>query len=113
MGKTQNLNESAHQKVWNRLNKTKFFGLRTIQQSAVLTALQHNFGYKEGCPLSNFGFGAPAKATDSFLEMQDRERRRHSLEVRVSSKKEAGEPVVTRKRKRAESDDEDYAPGAY
>ena len=73
-GKTQNPNESIHARVWNKLQKTKSYQLLTVQQSVCLTALQHNFGYEDSCPISKFGFGELSPPLKKFLRHQDEER---------------------------------------
>ena len=106
LGKTQNPNEALHSKIWNKLLKTRFYGLRTVQQSLCLTLLQHNWGYLESCPLHNFGFGEIASSTVMHLERRDQERKRRSL----SSLK--GGPTAKRKRSDVE-EGPDYSAGAH
>ena len=114
-GKTQNPNESLHAKVWNKLPKTRSYQLLTVQQSVCLSALQHNFGYYDGCPLSKFGFGEVNPSTTKYLKHQDKERLRHSIGVsRRRSKRKSDESTPVAKRgRRKQQRDLQYSPGAY
>lgn len=44
-GRTQNPNESVHSRLWNKLSKSKYYGLQTVLQATATTAMEHNFGY--------------------------------------------------------------------
>ena len=85
--RTQNPNESLHSKIWNRLLKTKFHGRKTVEQSVCLTMNLHNFGYRDGSPVYDFGFESVSEHTVRMLANQDKERirlARESVTARVT-----------------------------
>lgn len=45
-GRTQNINESIHSKLWKRSMKVKFHGIKKVQYAFRMAALEHNVGTK-------------------------------------------------------------------
>lgn len=77
-GKTQNINEALHSKVWNHLSKAKFYGLKTVQINTCHTVLEHNIGY-ENTTLSNIlGENLTSPAQITLSAKRERKRVAHS-----------------------------------
>jgi hypothetical protein len=103
-GKTQNPNESIHQKVWNKLSKTKHYGLKTAEYSAAQTVVEHNLGYEYAMKHGKMDFGAqmPSSVAEGS-ERRDKQRIRHSVTPKPKKKRYANAP----------QQDEDYGPGEH
>ncbi|KAK4298441.1 hypothetical protein Pmani_029212 [Petrolisthes manimaculis] len=100
-GKTQNVNESFHSKLWKKSMKVKFHGHKKVKFAFLMSALEHNTGYKSGCLLYKI-LGGVHDARG--LEIQEQ------LRLLGSAKK----TVERRKRKKTTEDyTSDYVPGGY
>lgn len=97
-GRTHNLNESLHSKLWAKCSKTKYSGTKRVEFVASVTVLDHNFGYLNPSLLTHLGFGA-SQNTLAGLGIQ---------ESRTT-------PVQKRTKKKLHSREgsEDYQPGSF
>jgi DNA-binding MarR family transcriptional regulator len=102
-GKTQNPNESLHGKLWNKLNKVKHHGLKTIQYVTAQTAVEHNMGYDCAEPEELLGLKMPTPNADRIRRAKELERIRHSITPKRKKKKYANVPEP----------DADYGPGQH
>lgn len=78
MGKTQNPNEALHSKIWNHLQKVRFYALRTVRYSCAYSVLTHNFGYVQEELSKKLGFGSLSEIQKKHQELQDKKRRKRS-----------------------------------
>ncbi|KAK3889271.1 hypothetical protein Pcinc_006716 [Petrolisthes cinctipes] len=101
-GRTQNVNESFHSKMWKKSVKTKFHGLGTVKYAFHTAALEHNVGYESGSLFPEVIGGLP---TVSGLADQEVARERASTKV----------SAVKTKRRKTEggASTSGYAPGAF
>ena len=102
-GRTQNPNESIHSKLWNKLRKTKSYGLKTVQHAVAQTANEHNVGYANSNVLKTIGFSHSTVQRESLDMSKDKIRQAHSL------KKDKKKKVY---RQNPDSD-EDYIAGGF
>lgn len=98
-GRTQNVNESFHSKLWKKCVKTKFHGMQKVECAFRMAALEHNTGYKTGSLLSQIFGGVPVA---QGLDLQEKER------LAKSSKKS-----VQRRKRRKREHEGDYLPGGF
>ena len=73
-GRTQNLNESLHSKLWAKCSKTKYSGPNRVRFAASVTVMDHNFGYLDASLLTHLGFGA-SRNTLAGLNIQETKRK--------------------------------------
>ncbi|KAK3872326.1 hypothetical protein Pcinc_022544 [Petrolisthes cinctipes] len=100
-GRTQNVNESFHSKLWKKCVKVKFHGNKKVEFAFKMAALEHNCGYKSGTLLDKILGGDP---TARGLNLQE--------EGRLTSS--AKKSLKRRKRRKVEEEGEsDYVPGGY
>ncbi|KAK3869589.1 hypothetical protein Pcinc_025112 [Petrolisthes cinctipes] len=100
-GRTQNVNESFHSKLWKKCVKVKFHGSKKVEFAFKMAALEHNCGYKSGTLLDKILGGDP---TARGLNLQE--------EGRLTSS--AKKSLKRRKRRKVEEEGEsDYVPGGY
>ena len=92
-GSTQNANESIHQKIWNKLPKTKHHGLKTAEYSTAQTVVEHNLGYEYALKHGSMKFDVevPVESVSGSIK-KDSERVRHSVRVKPKKKKYANAP---------------------
>lgn len=103
-GKTQNPNESIHQKVWNKLPKIKHHGLKSAEYSAAQTVVEHNLGYEYAMKHGRLEFGIETPSSvASGSRQRDTERIRHSVTPKPKKKRYANAPQR----------DEEYGAGEH
>jgi hypothetical protein len=103
-GRTQNPNESLHQKVWAKLPKHKQFGLARVESLVALTVSEHNMGYEQSDVMSRL-FPEDVKTESARKQQKTKDSLRMSSASQVKqSKKRCNRPV---------SQDEDYGPGEH
>lgn len=102
-GRTQNPNESIHGKIWSKLQKTKHYGLRTVQYIAAMTVSEHNLGYESTNLISRLGFRSRTQRAIMVDKHRDSNRLRHSITPKSKKKKYAHVPQP----------DEDYGAGQH
>lgn len=102
-GRTQNVNESLHSKLWHKLSKSKFYGHQTLKQAVCSTVMEHNYGYQASNVIATMPFSAKTQ------QQQQTDVTRDMFRHRKSSKS----PAPVDKRRRIEEDDEDYGAGAH
>ena len=122
--RTQNPNEALHSKMWNRLLKTKYEGLKTAQESVCLTINIHNFGYRDGSPIYEFGFKSIPERVVKMLEKRDMDSMRQA-KLAVKSKCQTStqddedsdrttpSPGPSKKRRKRSTEDLNYSPGGF
>ena len=79
--KTQNLNESFHQRIWNMIPKHKHFEVDQLEFSICQNILTHSLGYEEGSLLKDFGINI-TKPIKALWKTQEKSR------VKVKSTKD-------------------------
>ncbi|KAK8721717.1 hypothetical protein OTU49_012530, partial [Cherax quadricarinatus] len=96
-GRTQNANESLHQRIWSYCNKTLFRTKRQADFAASHAVAEYNSGYVRSCLDIPLGYGRSA-VTQKHLEKMDK-----NMQV-----------VRTRKsKKRKRGQDMSYEPGGH
>lgn len=101
LGKTQNPNESLHSKIWNTVNKIKFFGLKTTQSNVHYTILVHNIGNVKADLTEELGFGPVSEIMKKYLDDKDYTTTKKSMATGSKSRKHRQAPG------------EEYAAGQY
>ena len=71
--KTQNMNESFHQRVWNMCKKDKHFEADQLEFSICQNALIHTLGYEHGSLLKSFGINI-TKSVKALWNVQEKAR---------------------------------------
>lgn len=101
-GRTQNMNESFHSKMWKKSIKTKFHGLETVKYAFHTAALEHNVGYESGSLFTDIIGGVPTVSDIA---------RKEAVQERASGKVSV---VRTKRRKTEEgASTSGYSPGTF
>lgn len=100
LGKTQNPNECLHSKIWNAINKVKFFGLQT-KYSVHYTILVHNVGHLRADLTEELGFGPISEIMKTYQKSKEYATTKKSMDTKPKS------------RKRKQAAGEEYAAGQY
>ncbi|KAL7630883.1 UNVERIFIED_CONTAM: hypothetical protein RMT77_018828 [Armadillidium vulgare] len=101
-GKTQNINESLHARVWKYVSKENFRNVRQVKIAMWLVMVKHNLGVLEQVGLLK-DFGTPKRKKTSTK----REKARQDYKPTVSKKIKKAK-LDAQKRKRGRTD---YVPG--
>lgn len=103
-GRTQNMNESLHGRLWKKVSKDKYAGLLRTNFACEATILDHNFKKGDFHFLSSLGFPLSHHSVD-MLKHQENVTRRSMTGMRNTPGK---------KRKLKETDgDGSYSAGAF
>lgn len=100
LGKTQNVNEGIHSKLWHKLQKTKYYSLNTVKYGTALTVLEHNFGHENVNIPCELGF-LPTVHGMKHLQSQNKQRRASSTRKKPRKKRSGSAP------------DSDYGAGEF
>ena len=113
LGKTQNVNESLHSKVWTKCPKTNFVGLERVLSATCSSVAEFNCGVESSmrylCEVMQVPSGAHLL---SSVQKSDRQRLRQAKRQKVAATKEARRSRRFARRAVA-SASTDYATGAF
>ena len=113
LGKTQNVNESLHSKVWTKCPKTNFVGLERVLSATCSSVAEFNCGVESSmrylCEVMQVPSGAHLL---SSAQKADRQRLRQAKRQKAAATKEARRSRRFARRAVA-SASTDYAAGAF
>jgi hypothetical protein len=92
-GRTQNANESVHSKLWNKLSKSKYYGLNTVKHALRTTVMEHNYGYSSTNIMQYMDFSDSTDERRKSDSTRDRMKAVNAKKASTKKRHRDGQPV--------------------